>query len=88
METLCNFTPEIEVYSIDEAFLNLSGLGAGSHFANCLQNGVPDNLKDYGQRIKQTVKRWTGMPVSVGIAEIKTLAKIANRIAKRSPLMA
>ena len=70
METLCNFTPEIEVYSIDEAFLNLSGLGY--------------NLTDYGRRIKRTVKQWTGMPVSIGIAETKTLAKIANRIAKRS----
>ena len=70
METLCNFTPEIEVYSIDEAFLNLSGLG--------------DNLTDYGRRIRETVKQWTGMPVSIGIAETKTLAKIANRIAKRS----
>jgi DNA polymerase V len=71
METLCNFTPEIEVYSIDEAFLNLSGLG--------------DNLTDYGRTIRRTVKQWTGMPVSIGIAETKTLAKIANRIAKRSP---
>jgi len=71
METLCNFTPEIEVYSIDEAFLNLSGFG--------------ENLTDYGRRIRRTVKQWTGMPVSVGIAETKTLAKIANRIAKRSP---
>jgi DNA polymerase V len=71
METLCNFTPEIEVYSIDEAFLNLSGFG--------------ENLTDYGRRIRQTVKQWTGMPVSIGIAETKTLAKIANRIAKRSP---
>ena len=71
METLCNFTPEIEVYSIDEAFLNLSGFG--------------ENLTDYGRKIRRTVKQWTGMPVSVGIAETKTLAKIANRIAKRSP---
>jgi DNA polymerase V len=71
METLCNFTPEIEVYSIDEAFLNLSGFG--------------DDLTDYGGKIRQTVKQWTGMPVSIGIAETKTLAKIANRIAKRSP---
>jgi DNA polymerase V len=71
METLCNFTPEIEVYSIDEAFLNLSGFG--------------ENLTDYGRKIRQTVKQWTGMPVSIGIAETKTLAKIANRIAKRSP---
>jgi DNA polymerase V len=71
METLCNFTPEIEVYSIDEAFLNLSGFG--------------ENLTDYGRKIRQTVKQWTGMPVSIGIAETKTLAKIANRFAKRSP---
>ncbi|MHC4326827.1 MAG: Y-family DNA polymerase [Planctomycetota bacterium] len=71
METLCNFTPEIEVYSIDEAFLNLSGLG--------------DNLTGYCRKIRQTVKQWTGMPVSIGIARTKTLAKIANRIAKRSP---
>ena len=71
METLCNFTPEIEVYSIDEAFLNLSGFG--------------DDLTNYGRRIRQTVKQWTGMPVSIGIAETKTLAKIANRIAKKSP---
>ena len=71
METLCNFTPEMEVYSIDEAFLNLSGLG--------------DNLTDYCRKIRQTVKKWTGMPVSIGIARTKTLAKIANRIAKRSP---
>jgi len=71
METLCSFTPEIEVYSIDEAFLNLSGFG--------------DDLTDYGRKIRQTVKQWTGMPVSIGIAETKTLAKIANRFAKRSP---
>jgi len=71
METLCNFTPEIEVYSIDEAFLNLSGFG--------------ENLTDYGRKIRRTVKQWTGMPVSIGIAETKTLAKIANRFAKRSP---
>ena len=71
METLCNFTPEIEIYSIDEAFLNLSGFG--------------DNLTEYGRKIRQTVKQWTGMPVSIGIAGTKTLAKIANRIAKRSP---
>jgi DNA polymerase V len=85
METLCSFTPEIEVYSIDEAFLNLSGFGKGSHFANSSQNGAPDNLTDYGRTIRQTMKQWTGMPVSIGIAETKTLAKIANRIAKHSP---
>ncbi|MBA7621466.1 Protein UmuC [subsurface metagenome] len=70
METLSTFTPNIEIYSIDEAFLNLAGF-------NC-------SLTDYGRKIQQTVKRWTGIPVSIGIAQTKTLAKIANRIAKRS----
>ena len=71
METLCHFTPEIEVYSIDEAFLDLSGLG--------------DHPTEYGRKMRRTVKQWTGMPVSIGIAGTKTLAKIANRFAKRSP---
>ena len=70
METLSTFTPEIEVYSIDEAFLNLAGF-------KC-------SLADYGHRIKQTVQKWTGLPVSIGIARTKTLAKIANHLAKRS----
>jgi len=69
METLSTFTPGMEVYSIDEAFLDLGGI-CGS-------------LADYGHRIRQTVKKWTGMPVSIGIARTKTLAKIANHLAKR-----
>ena len=69
METLLAFTPDIEVYSIDEAFLNLSGISG--------------SLADYGRRIRQTVKQWTGMPVSIGIATTKTLAKIANHLAKK-----
>lgn len=71
MQTLSKFTPDIEIYSIDEAFLDLS------------QFKLYD-LTDYGRRIQYTVKKWTGIPVSVGIAETKTLAKIANRIAKKS----
>jgi len=71
MEVLSQFTPNIEVYSIDEAFLDLSGF---SHL----------NLTDYGVDLRQMVKRWTGIPVSVGIGETKTLAKIANGIAKKS----
>ncbi len=70
METLSVFTPEIEVYSIDEAFLNLAGIGG------C--------FADYGHRMRRTVRKWTGMPVSIGIAGTKTLAKIANYLAKRS----
>ncbi len=72
METLEPFSPDLEIYSIDEAFLNLSGF-------------TSRNLTEYGHIIRATVKRWTGLPVSVGIAETKTLAKIANRIAKRTP---
>ena len=71
METLSRFTPELEIYSIDEAFLNLSGI-------------TRSNLTIYSHRIRNTVIQWTGIPVSIGIAETKVLAKIANRIAKRS----
>jgi len=71
MDVLGKFSPDIEIYSIDEAFLDLSGLPHG-------------RLTEYGREIRRTVKKWTGLPVSVGIAETKTLAKIANRIAKKS----
>ncbi|MBN2018905.1 MAG: Y-family DNA polymerase [Sedimentisphaerales bacterium] len=71
METLSTFTPAMEVYSIDEAFLNLGG--------------IDGSLADYGRRIRRTVRKWTGLPVSIGIARTKTLAKIANHIAKKSP---
>jgi DNA polymerase V len=70
MDTLATFTPDMEIYSIDEAFLTLSGFDCP--------------LAEYGREIQQTVKKWTGMPVSIGIAETKTLAKIANYIAKHS----
>jgi len=72
METLEQFCPDLEVYSIDEAFLGFVGFERR-------------NLTDYGRLIRQTVKQWTGIPVSVGIAETKTLAKLANRVAKRTP---
>ncbi len=72
MQTLGEFTPNLEVYSIDESFLDLSGFAAW-------------DLVDYGRRVRETVKRCTGIPVSVGIGPSKTLAKIANHIAKKSP---
>jgi DNA polymerase V len=72
METLEQFCPDLEVYSIDEAFLSLLGFQRR-------------DSTDYGQQIRRTVKQWTGIPVSVGIAETKTLAKLANRVAKRTP---
>ncbi len=71
MDTLAQFSPQVEVYSIDEAFLSLSGF-------------TGRNLTEYGRAIRATVKRWTGIPVSVGIAETKTLAKIAGEVAKRT----
>lgn len=72
METLSRFTPELDLYSIDEAFLNLSQHDEAS-------------LADTGREIRSTVLRWTGIPVSVGIAGTKTLAKLGATIAKHSP---
>jgi DNA polymerase V len=72
MKTLATFSPEIEIYSIDEAFLSLQGI-------------EKEKLTEFGQNIRQTVQKWTGIPVSVGIGRTKTLAKIAARIAKKYP---
>ena len=72
MDTLGTFTPEIELYSIDEAFLNLAGFERRG-------------MTDYARLIWATVKRDTGIPVSVGIGPTKTLAKIANHLAKAQP---
>ena len=46
--------------------------------------GIPEDLTAFCQRLKHTVRQWTGLPISIGIAETKTLAKIANRLAKTS----
>ena len=70
METLGTMVPQLEVYSIDEAFLDLAGL--------------PCTLTEFGRTILSTVHRWTGIPVTVGVGRTKTLAKIANRLAKHS----
>lgn len=72
MTILSEYSPEIEIYSIDEAFLNLDGL---EHL----------NLLDYGNKIRNRVLRWTGIPISIGIAPTKALAKVANKIAKKFP---
>jgi DNA polymerase V len=71
IETLQHFSPKVEQYSIDEAFLGLHGF---THL----------DLTDYGHQIKATVQQWTGIPVSVGIAPTKTLAKLAAHVAKHS----
>lgn len=64
------FTPEIEIYSIDECFINLDKFSHG-------------DLKNYGGEIRQKILQWTGMPISLGIAPTKTLSKIAARFAKK-----
>ncbi len=71
MSTLSGFTPSMEVYSIDEAFLDLSGMERRG-------------LCEYGREISETVRSWTGIPVSIGIGKTKTLAKAANKLAKKS----
>ena len=72
MNILRTFCPDMEVYSIDEAFLQLNG------FDNF-------DLKEYGDQLKERVTQWTGIPVSIGIAPTKALAKVANKIAKKFP---
>jgi DNA polymerase V len=70
-ESLNQFTPHSEFYSIDESFLSLSHVPAKL-------------LREYALEIQATVRKETGIPVSIGIAETKTLAKLANAIAKRN----
>ena len=72
MSILSNFTPNIEIYSIDEAFLKFEGF-------------EKYDLDSYCQEIKYMVMKWTGIPISIGIAPTKALAKVANRIAKKFP---
>lgn len=72
MNTLSLFTPDIEVYSIDESFLNLNGLEY-------------KDMQAYALQMINTVGKNTGMPISVGIGATKTLAKVANRLAKKNP---
>ena len=70
MRTLKRFNSEIEVYSIDEAFLDLS-------------NFKDQDVEKVGKEIRETVLQWTGIPTSIGIAKTKTLSKVANHIAKK-----
>ena len=69
MRTLKRFNSEIEIYSIDEAFLDLT-------------NFSDDEVEDVGKEIRSIVLQWTGIPTSIGIAKTKTLSKIANHIAQ------
>ena len=70
MRTLKRFNSDIEIYSIDEAFIDLSNF--------------PDNeIEKVAQEIRSTVLQWTGIPTSIGVAKTKTLSKVANHIAKK-----
>ena len=71
---LGHFSPAVEVYSIDEAFLDLTGMERIGH---------DESLVEYAREIRQRVMRWTGIPVSIGIAPTRTLAKLANSVAKK-----
>lgn len=71
MQTLCELCPRIQVYSIDEAFLALDDL-------------KEQDLESYACLVRNTIRKWTGLYVSVGIAPTKALTKVANRFAKLS----
>ncbi len=70
MRTLKRFNSDIEVYSIDEAFIDLS-------------NFLDNEVEKVAQEIRGTILQWTGIPTSIGIAKTKTLSKVANHIAKK-----
>ena len=71
MRTLKRFNSDIEIYSIDEAFMDLS-------------NFSDKEIEEVGKEIRSTVLKWTGIPTSIGIAKTKTLSKVANHIAKKT----
>src|SRR5690606_31832702 len=70
MNILGQFTPDVEIYSIDEAFLQFKGFDTY-------------DFNDYGLQIRQRVLKWTGIPTCVGIAPTKALSKVANKIARK-----
>jgi DNA polymerase V len=72
MKILEGFTPTIEVYSIDEAFLNFNGMNISDY-------------QEYGIQMRKRILKWLSIPVSVGFAETKALAKVANKIARKFP---
>jgi len=70
MQTLHSFSPEMEIYSIDEAFF-------------ILEEAADEALREQSVQVRRKVKQWTGIPISIGVAPTKTLAKIANKAAKK-----
>lgn len=74
VEVLSTFTPDLEVYSVDESFLQIESILK-----------LYPSATDLGQQIRQRMKQWLGLPVCVGIGPTKTLAKLANHMAKKMP---
>ena len=72
MRILEQFSPDVEVYSIDEAFLQLNGFDSY-------------DLHEYGIEMRQRILKWTGIPTCVGVAPTKALSKVANKIARKFP---
>lgn len=72
MKILEQFTPDVEVYSIDESFLELKGFDY-------------IDFEDYALQIRKRILKWTGIPTCVGIAPTKALSKVANKIARKFP---
>ena len=75
MTILRSYSPNVEVYSIDESFLSLNGMG-----------GIWASPTAMGQDIRARILQWTSLPVCVGVGGSKTLAKLANHVAKKFPL--
>jgi DNA polymerase V len=86
MSALQQFTPEVETYSIDEAFLSLEPLSNNrkARQTTSQTKSNPQTLTEFGWQIKHSVYKLTGIPLSIGLAETKTLSKLANHLAKRS----
>lgn len=72
MQILNQFTPNIEIYSIDEAFLNFDGIEIIDY-------------QQYGIEMKMRIQKWLGIPISIGFAPTKALSKVANKIARKFP---
>jgi len=72
-EILRQFSPNVEEYSIDEAFLNFDGMDSNLDF------------NDYGHQMRNRIRKWLSIPVCVGVAPTKALSKVANKIARKFP---
>lgn len=79
MSILREMCPRLEPYSIDEAFLELRLAGAADG-----EEASAEGYLRFGERVRERIRRWVGIPVGIGFARTKTLAKVASKLAKRS----